>query len=137
MSFLYNLLLSVQILSALAMIGLVLIQHGKGADVGAAFGSGSSDSLFGASGGSNFLSRSTALLATVFFLCTLALTYLSSVGTQTSGNSSVLERTPPASVPAEADSNKAVAPQPPAAASGTAPAAVPPKPLSGGEKIPN
>ena len=57
MSTLLNLLLLVQILSALGMIGLILIQHGKGADMGAAFGSGSSGSLLGASGGANFLSR--------------------------------------------------------------------------------
>jgi protein translocase SecG subunit len=64
---------AVQLLSALTMIGLVLIQHGKGADMGASFGSGASGSLFGASGSANFLSRSTAALATVFFICTLAL----------------------------------------------------------------
>ena len=62
-------------LTALAMIGLILIQHGKGADMGAAFGSGSSGSLFGASGSANFLSRTTAVLAAVFFVCTLALAY--------------------------------------------------------------
>jgi preprotein translocase subunit SecG len=73
-----TLILAVQLLSALAMIGLVLIQHGKGADMGASFGSGASGSLFGASGSANFLSRSTAALATVFFVCTLALAYLGS-----------------------------------------------------------
>jgi len=61
MNLLHNLVLLAQILSALGMIGLVLMQHGKGADMGAAFGSGSSGSLFGASGGANFLSRSTAV----------------------------------------------------------------------------
>ena len=71
MNILHNLVLLAQILSALGMIGLVLMQHGKGADMGAAFGSGSSGSLFGASGGANFLSRTTAVLATIFFLCTL------------------------------------------------------------------
>lgn len=65
--------LAVQLLSALTMIGLVLIQHGKGADMGASFGGGSSGSLFGATGSANFLSRSTAACATVFFICTLAL----------------------------------------------------------------
>ena len=68
-------ILAVQMLTALAMIGLILIQHGKGADMGAAFGSGSSGSLFGASGSANFLSRTTAVLAAVFFACTLALAY--------------------------------------------------------------
>ncbi len=70
-----NLILIVQILSALAMVGLILMQHGKGADMGASFGSGSSGSLFGATGSANFLSRSTAVAATVFFVCTLALAY--------------------------------------------------------------
>jgi protein translocase SecG subunit len=63
------------LLVAAAVIGLVLLQHGKGADMGAAFGSGSSGSLFGASGSANFLSRSTAVLATAFFLTSLGLTY--------------------------------------------------------------
>jgi preprotein translocase subunit SecG len=61
-----------------AVIGLVLLQHGKGADVGAAFGSGASGSLFGSSGSANFLSRSTSILATAFFLTSMGLTYFSS-----------------------------------------------------------
>lgn len=72
-----NLLVAVQMLAAIAMIGLVLVQHGKGADMGASFGSGASGSLFGATGGANFLSRSTAVCATVFFVATLGLAYLS------------------------------------------------------------
>lgn len=75
MSIVLTVILTVQMLSALAMIGLILVQHGKGADMGAAFGSGGSGSLFGASGSANFLSRTTAVLATVFFVCTLALAY--------------------------------------------------------------
>ena len=71
-----TLLVVLQVLSALGVIGLVLIQHGKGADVGAAFGSGASGSLFGATGSANFLSRTTAVLATLFFICTLSLTML-------------------------------------------------------------
>ena len=71
-----TLLVLVQVLSALGVIGLVLIQHGKGADVGAAFGSGASGSLFGATGSANFLSRTTAVLATLFFICTLSLTLM-------------------------------------------------------------
>lgn len=70
-----TLILIVQILSALTMVGLILMQHGKGADMGASFGSGSSGSLFGATGSANFLSRSTAVAATLFFVCTLALAY--------------------------------------------------------------
>ena len=75
MNTLLNLIIVVQVISALAIIGLVLIQHGKGADMGAAFGSGASGSLFGASGSSNFLSKSTALAAAIFFASTLALAY--------------------------------------------------------------
>jgi preprotein translocase subunit SecG len=75
MSILLTILLAVQMLSAVAMMGLILMQHGKGADMGAAFGSGGSGSLFGATGSANFLSRSTAVLATVFFVCTLLLAY--------------------------------------------------------------
>lgn len=71
-------ILILHVLTALCVIGLVLLQHGKGADMGAAFGSGSAGSLFGASGSANFLSRTTAILATVFFLTSLGLTYLSS-----------------------------------------------------------
>jgi len=84
-----TLILVVQMLSALVMIGLVLVQHGKGADMGAAFGSGGSGSLFGATGSANFLSRTTAVLAAVFFSCTLLLAYLGNVRPQSSG--SVLE----------------------------------------------
>ena len=69
-------LLVVHVLIAAAIIALVLLQHGKGADMGASFGSGSSGSLFGASGSANFLSRSTAVLATVFFISSLVLTYV-------------------------------------------------------------
>lgn len=65
------------VLVAAAVVGLVLLQHGKGADMGAAFGSGSSGSLFGATGSANFLSRTTAVLATAFFLTSLGLTYYS------------------------------------------------------------
>ena len=87
MKLITNIILLVQIISALSMIGLILIQHGKGADMGAAFGSGSSGSLFGASGGANFLSRSTAVLAAVFFIATLALAYLGGAKRQASSGS--------------------------------------------------
>ena len=78
MLFLKTLIIVVQLLSALGIIGLVLLQHGKGADMGAAFGSGASGSLFGATGSANFLSRTTAVLAAIFFATTLTLTYLGS-----------------------------------------------------------
>ncbi|HWA12864.1 MAG TPA: preprotein translocase subunit SecG [Burkholderiales bacterium] len=71
-------ILILHVLAALCVIGLVLLQHGKGADMGAAFGSGSAGSLFGASGSANFLSRTTAVLAAAFFLTSLGLTYLTS-----------------------------------------------------------
>ncbi len=70
-----NLVLVVHVIVALSIVVLVLLQHGKGADMGAAFGSGSAGSLFGASGAANFLSRSTGVCAAVFFATCLALTY--------------------------------------------------------------
>src|SRR5665647_1658761 len=91
MSALLTILLAVQMISAVAMTGLILVQHGKGADMGAAFGSGGSGSLFGASGSANFLSRTTAGLAAAFFVCTLALAYFGNVRPASSG--SVLEGT--------------------------------------------
>lgn len=77
MNILMTIVTVVQVLCALGVIVLVLLQHGKGADMGAAFGSGTSGSLFGASGSANFLSRTTAVLATLFFASTLALAFLS------------------------------------------------------------
>ena len=68
--------LTIHVLVAISIIFLVLLQHGKGADMGAAFGSGSSGSLFGATGSANFLSRTTAALAVVFFLTSLGLAYV-------------------------------------------------------------
>ncbi len=93
-----NLLFILQVLSAMAMIGLVLIQHGKGADMGASFGSGASGSLFGATGSANFLSRSTAICATVFFATTLGMSVISN-GRGTSGAAEI-NRLDQASVPA-------------------------------------
>lgn len=72
----FKLIIAVQVISALAIMGLVLMQHGKGADMGAAFGAGASGSLFGATGSSNFLSKSTAVAAIIFFVSTLALAYI-------------------------------------------------------------
>lgn len=141
MSFLFNLILTVQLLSALGMIGLILIQHGKGADMGAAFGGGGgSGSLFGASGSSNFLSRTTAVLATVFFLCTLGLAYLGTARPADTG--SVLERavsTTPAAPAAAASGAAAQIPgsTTPAAAAAPASAVTPAAPkASGAAEIP-
>ena len=89
MSIFLKIVLVVQMLSALVMIGLILIQHGKGADMGAAFGSGGSGSLFGATGSANFMSRATSILAAVFFVATLMLSYFGSVRATSTG--SVLE----------------------------------------------
>lgn len=74
MQMLMSIAIVVQIIAAIAVIILVLLQHGKGADLGAAFGSGASGSLFGATGSANFLSRSTAVAATIFFCATIAIT---------------------------------------------------------------
>ncbi len=119
-----TLILAVQLLSALTMIGLVLIQHGKGADMGASFGSGASGSLFGATGSANFLSRSTAACATLFFICTLTLTYLGSSGTTARANTggSVLDSAGPA---ASAAPTAGVIPSAAPSASSAATAAVP------------
>jgi preprotein translocase subunit SecG len=76
MAILATIAIVIQVLSAIGVIVLVLLQQGKGADMGAAFGSGSSGSLFGATGSANFLSRMTAVLATVFFASTLALAFV-------------------------------------------------------------
>jgi len=96
MQFWMNLVLVVQLLSALVMIGLVLVQHGKGADMGASFGSGASGSLFGATGSANFLSRSTAVCATVFFVCTLGLAYMSNSRSAASTTETILDKAAPA-----------------------------------------
>ncbi len=115
MSIFLSILLVVQMISAVAMIGLILVQHGKGADMGAAFGSGGSGSLFGASGSANFLSRTTAVLATVFFVCTLALAYFGSVRPAASSgsvleNAAVTAPAPAATAPAVAASGAAQIP---------------------------
>lgn len=75
----------IHVLAALSVVGLVLMQHGKGADMGAAFGSGASGSLFGSSGSANFLSRATGILATVFFITSLTLAYFSGTKAKTAG----------------------------------------------------
>ena len=104
---LFKLVLLVHVLAGLGMIGLILMQHGKGADMGAAFGSGASGSLFGSSGSANFLSRTTAVLATVFFITSLSLAYIASGTSKKSG--SVVEDAP---VPARVIPDSAPAPVP-------------------------
>src|SRR5258707_1363195 len=100
MLYLKTLIIVVQLLSAFGVIGLVLLQHGKGADMGAAFGSGASGSLFGATGSANFLSRSTAVLAAVFFASSLGLAYLATTKPREAG--SIVDRAPAAQPKAEA-----------------------------------
>jgi preprotein translocase subunit SecG len=117
MNVILTIVLAVQMLSALAMIGLILMQHGKGADAGAAFGGGGggSASLFGASGSANFLSRSTAVLATLFLASTLALAYFGNLREAPVGGS-VLESAPlPAGqeIPGAAPAAPAIAPAAP------------------------
>ena len=105
------LILVIHMLAAVGICGLVLLQHGKGADMGAAFGSGSSGSLFGASGSANFLSRATAAMATVFFVTSLGLTYLAS---RTGGHEGVMTQQPsgqPTAAPAAAPATAPAAPE--------------------------
>jgi preprotein translocase subunit SecG len=106
MSILSTVAVVIQVLSAIGVIVLVLLQHGKGADMGAAFGSGSSGSLFGATGSANFLSRLTAALATVFFVSTLALAFIANTRTTARESGSVMDKVtvpvnvaPPSNVP--------------------------------------
>ena len=86
MNWFFSLVLTVHIIVAISIIGLVLMQHGKGADMGAAFGSGASGSLFGSSGSANFLSRATGVLAAVFFATSLTLAYVASSKPKTTGS---------------------------------------------------
>ncbi len=143
MNLLLNLVVALQIISALVMIGLVLIQHGKGADMGASFGSGASGSLFGATGSANFMSRSTAVCAAVFFACTLALAFYANDRSRPA-TGSVLDRptinapaasgplTGAAQVPGAASTPAAAAP----AASTAATSATPAPQASGAGAVP-
>lgn len=142
MPVIYNVLLIVQIVVSVAIIVLVLMQQGKGADAGAAFGSGASGTVFGARGAANFLSRTTAILATVFFLNSIALAYLASGRTVESG--SLMDKVVQQPVPVEAVPAPTASDVPPAP-SVTSPSVspvpvssagvtdVPPAPLAGTE----
>lgn len=127
MNSLFNLVIVVQVLSAIAIVGLVLLQHGKGADMGAAFGSGASGSLFGASGSSNFLSKSTALAAAIFFASTLGLSALASKGNVSAGAGVMDNVKAPAPAPVSAPAPVGGAAAIPSAA--PAPAAAAPAPV--------
>jgi preprotein translocase subunit SecG len=128
MTWLTTLLIVVQVISAITIIVLVLLQHGKGADMGAAFGGGASGSLFGATGSANFLSRSTAAVATVFFVATLGLAYTGTAvrrpAPDAGGVMSVPQGTPSsAPAPAPADVPSPASQIPGSVPSGSAPAA--------------
>jgi preprotein translocase subunit SecG len=121
MTYIESTVLVLHVLTAIAVCGFVLLQHGKGADMGAAFGGGSSGSLFGAAGSANFLSRTTAILATVFFLTSIGLTYFGALHGKPQG---LMERAVPEQKAAPAPKVSDV-PQPQAPAPGAAPATTP------------
>ena len=129
MNVILTIVLAVQMLSALVMIGLILVQHGKGADMGAAFGSGGSGSLVGASGSANFLSRTTGVLAALFFACTLLLAYFGNAQPRT--GSRVLEGIG-ITAPAPAASGAAQIPGTTAPAPSTVPVPAAPAPAASG-----
>jgi preprotein translocase subunit SecG len=127
-----SILLVVHVLVAIGICVLVLLQHGKGADMGAAFGGGASGSLFGATGSANFLSRSTAVAATVFFVATLGLAWTgSAVKRPASGGGGVMESIPapalPRDIPVPANTAPAAGTPP---ATPAAPAATPATPAA-------
>jgi len=130
MDILYKLVYAVMLISALSIVVLVLLQHGKGADMGTGFGAGSSGSLFGASGSANFLSRTTGVLATVFFLCTLALAYYAT--NKPAPGAGLMEGVTVPAAPAAPASGVPLDAAPPAAATPAAPEA-PPQSGSGGK----
>jgi preprotein translocase subunit SecG len=135
---LHTLLIVVQVLTALSIIVLVLLQHGKGADMGAAFGSGASGSLFGATGSSNFLSKSTGVAAAIFFAATLGLAFLGNRPADTSAG--VMDKLPvqPATAPGTAAPGAAAPAVPAPAPAGQAPAApaAPSAPATAPNQIP-
>lgn len=126
---LYNVLLIIQVMVALGIIGLVLIQHGKGADAGAAFGGGASGTVFGSRGSGNFLTKLTTILVIVFFANSLMLAWLIAHPERASGESSIVptsvtepaeESAPPApSVPADIPADSSDEPVAPASSSST------------------
>ena len=125
MAWLTTLLIVVQVIAAIAVIVLVLLQHGKGADMGAAFGGGASGSLFGATGSANLLSRSTGVVATVFFLATLGLAYTGTESKRPASDTGGVMGTVPPSTPAPAPAPKDI-PTPSSQAPQSAPAAAVP-----------
>ena len=129
MSLWTNVFIVAHVLVALAIIGLVLLQHGKGADMGSGFGGGASSSLFGATGSANFLSRATAVLATLFFLLSLALAYLATNRAPQQGGGVMdavrQQQQQPQQKPPAGSADKPAAVPPPAPADGSKDKAVP------------
>ena len=116
-------LIVLHVLVALAIIGLVLLQHGKGADMGSGFGGGASGSLFGATGSANFLSRTTAVLAAVFFFLSLALAYTATRKPAEEGGGVIdVIRQREQQVPAPSQKPAADVPKPPAQSQDATPA---------------
>lgn len=133
MSWMFTLLLVVQILSSLTIISLVLLQQGKGADMGSAFGSGSAGSLFGATGAANFMSRATKWAAVVFFISTIGLAYVTNRGTkgQDTGIMQNFSQTAPVAPPAGS-----AVPGVPSSAPAATGAAVPGNAVPGASSVP-
>ena len=127
MDILWNIMIGIHVVAALGIIGLVLLQQGKGADMGAAFGGGSSGSLFGATGSANFLSRTTAILATLFFLTSLGMAYVATHKPRSSTAGGVMEGValPKPAAPAPAAGAAPAAPAAPVAPGAPSPAAIP------------
>ena len=130
-SYLFSIVLAIHVVVGICVIGLVLMQHGKGADAGAAFGGGGggggggAGSVFGSSGSANFLSRTTAILATVFFITSLGLAYLA--GNKPSAPASIMDSAlpVPSSPSLQGDVPSAPAADVPAAPAADEPAAAP------------
>ena len=129
-----TLILVLHVAAAISIIGLVLLQHGKGADVGAAFGSGASGSLFGSTGSANFLSRATGVMAALFFLTSMGLTYLS--GGKTEHKKGVMATQPAAPEKSMPSQIPSTAPAPGPAAVPGAPAGAAADPGSKAQEVP-
>lgn len=137
-TYLFPLLIAIQVISALTIIGLVLLQQGKGADMGSSFGSGSAGSIFGAAGSANFFSRMTKWAAVVFFASTLGLAYVGAGGTQKAAptdSGSVMEGFAPVPSAAPTAPESSAAPTAPAASATPEAPATPASaaPVSSGE----
>ena len=145
MEILQTVIIVVHIIAALVIIGLVLLQHGKGADMGASFGSGSAGSLFGATGSANFLSRTTAVIATVFFITSLVMAFIATNKPRTGAGTGVMEgvtapvpgkAAPAVPAPGAAPSPAAIPGQAPAQGAAPSGAAAPAAPAAAGAAAP-